>query len=64
MIQLKAKGRPLDHRSDDLAGRDDLNTTSSQGEPNCRPDDPAGTDDLPPYVSPPPAPWPRVFPQL
>jgi hypothetical protein len=63
MSQLKAKGRLLDHRSDDLAGYDDFNTTNSQGEPNRRPGDPAGTDESPPYVSPPP-PWPRVFPQL
>jgi len=64
MIQLKTKDRLRDHQSDDLAERGDLNTTSSQGAPNWRPNGPMGTDESPPYGSPPPAPWPRIFPQL
>ena len=58
MIQLNLKDRPFDVRSDCTE------PTNFQRKTNSQPDDPVRTDEGPPFVSPPPVPWPRVFPQL
>jgi hypothetical protein len=62
MIQLNAKDRPFDVRSDERSDCSD--PINFRGKANSQPNDPVRTDESPPFVSPPPAPWPRVFPQL
>ncbi len=62
MIQLDTKGRPLEARP--AASADRSGPADSQDDANRRPVNPAETDEMPFFVSPPRAPWPRIFPQL